>query len=104
MSQTHELVVPRIVFRGPSGMLRASSPFIELDCDNPIDAEILALLVEGGEIEIEFDTIGRHLKLLGADRWLEYRDIWCASLLCALCQRETQRGSDVDTTRLLELI
>jgi hypothetical protein len=64
--------------------LRASSPFLDLDFDHPIDAKILDLLAEAQDIEIEFETIGRHMKLLGADRWLEYRSLWRDALLCAL--------------------
>lgn len=64
--------------------LRASSPFLDLQKDHPTDAKILALLIEAQDIEIEFETIGRHIKFLGREKWLEYQSLWKDALLCAL--------------------
>lgn len=73
--------------------LKASSPFLDLKKVNLIDAKILDLLSEGQEIEIEFETLGRHIKLLGSYKWLKYESLWKNALLCALEAREKERKS-----------
>ncbi len=67
-----------------------ASPFIDLN-DLPGGADLIPLLQEAGDMEVEFDAIGRRLKQLGL--WPEYSDLWTDALGAALKQRQTATGA-----------
>lgn len=61
------------------------SPFLDLK-DFPDHEAITGLLQEAGELEQEFDVIGRELRLF--DAWDQHRDMWYAAFSAALKFRE----------------
>lgn len=67
------------------GGRRVQSPFLSL-LDFPGGAAVAELLVEGGSVEVEFDVIGRELRLVGM--WEEYSALWFDAFAAAIHQRE----------------
>lgn len=66
---------------------RTRSPFLELK-DFPDAEEVISLLRENEDIEVEFDTIGREMKIF--EVWNEYRGLWFDALKAAVEMRERE--------------
>ena len=69
---------------------RARSPFLDL-LDLPGGEALAPRLREGEALELEFDVIGRELRLVNC--WKGYEDLWLAALTAAVDQRERQEAA-----------
>lgn len=70
---------------------RTPSPFLDLRTF-PGWESLSPLLQENGEIEVEFDTLGRELKIFGV--WGEYGMVWFEALKVAVEARGTGEAEE----------